>query len=95
MRPIREITNKLHAAMEDGTLTPIQVAEAALRFLNESDVATMAHNEEFFLYEEEEEETSTCCGTWFESEVVDGFGRCSACHEMAGVHNEEMLFDEY
>lgn len=53
---IRKITNKIHAAMDEGTLTPIQVAEAALRFLSESDVATMAHNEEFFLYEDEEEE---------------------------------------
>ena len=53
MKPIREVTNKIHAAMEEGTLTPLQVAEAALRFLSEDDVATMAHNEEFFHYEEE------------------------------------------
>ena len=49
---IREVTNKIHAAMEEGTLTPIQVAEAALRFLSESDVVLMAHNEEFFLNED-------------------------------------------
>ena len=53
MKPIREVTNKIHAAMEEGTLSPLQVAEAALRFLSEDDVAEMAHNEEFFLYEEE------------------------------------------
>lgn len=53
MKPIREVTNKIHAAIAEGTLDPLQVAEAALRFLSEDDVATMAHNEEFFLYEEE------------------------------------------
>jgi hypothetical protein len=55
MKPIREITNKIHAAMDEGTLSPLQVAEAALRFLSEDDVAQMAHNEEFFMHEDEDE----------------------------------------
>jgi hypothetical protein len=50
----REITNKILGAIEEGNLSPIQVAEAALRFLSEDDVAQMAHNEEFFMDEEEE-----------------------------------------
>ena len=56
MKPIREITNKIHAAMDEGTLSPLQVAEAALRFLSEDDVAQMAHNEEFFMHEDDEDE---------------------------------------
>ena len=56
MKPIREITNKIHAAMDEGTLTPLQVAEAALRFLSEDDVAQMALGEEFFMHEDEDED---------------------------------------
>ena len=56
MKPPREITNKVHAALEDGTLSYQQVAEAALIFLSEDDVARMAHNEEFFMYEDEDED---------------------------------------
>jgi hypothetical protein len=56
MKPIREITNKIHAAMDEGTLSPLQVAEAALRFLSEDDVAQMAHNEEFFMHEDDEDD---------------------------------------
>lgn len=56
MRKVREVTNKIYAALEDGTLSYQQVAEAALRALSEDDVAQMAHNEEFFLYEEDEAE---------------------------------------
>jgi hypothetical protein len=56
MKPPREITNKVHAALEDGTLSYQQVAEAALIFLSEADVERMAHNEEFFMYEDEDED---------------------------------------
>jgi hypothetical protein len=56
MKPPREITNKVHAALEDGTLSYQQVAEAALIFLSEDDVARMAHNEEFFMYEDDDED---------------------------------------
>jgi hypothetical protein len=47
----RETTNKILAAIEEGTLSWQQVAEGALAYMSEDDVAAMAHNEEFFLYE--------------------------------------------
>jgi hypothetical protein len=47
----RETTNKILAAIEEGTLSWQQVAEGALAYMSEDDVASMAHNEEFFLYE--------------------------------------------
>ena len=56
MSATRKITNKIHAALEDGSLSYQQVAEAALVFLNEDDVATMAHNEEFFMHEYDDDE---------------------------------------
>jgi hypothetical protein len=56
MKPPRKITNKIHAAMEEGTLSYQQVAEAALIFLSEDDVARMAHGEEFFMHEDDEDE---------------------------------------
>lgn len=49
----RKITNKIHDAVEEGTLTWEQVGKAALSFLSEDAVAVMAHNEEFFFEEEE------------------------------------------
>ena len=55
-RSIREVTNKIYEAVDEGVLTWQQIAEAALTYMSESDVADMAHNEEFFLYEEEEDE---------------------------------------
>jgi len=56
MRKVREITNKIYAAIDEGILTWQQVAEGALQYMSEDDVAEMAHNEEFFLYEDEQEE---------------------------------------
>jgi hypothetical protein len=56
MRKAREITNKIYAAIDEGTLTWQQVAKGALQYMSEDDVAEMAHNEEFFLYEDEQEE---------------------------------------
>jgi hypothetical protein len=53
MKPLREVTNKILGAIDEGLLTPQQVAEAALRFLSEDDVAKMAHNEEFFVTEDD------------------------------------------
>ena len=55
-RSIREITNRIYEAVDEGVLTWQQIAEAALTYMSESDVADMAHNEEFFMYEDEEEE---------------------------------------
>ena len=55
-RSIREVTNRIYEAVDEGVLTWQQIAEAALTYMSESDVADMAHNEEFFMYEEEDEE---------------------------------------
>lgn len=56
MREPRKVTNKIYDAVEEGVLTWEQVAQAALRFMSDDDVATMAHNEEFFAYEDELED---------------------------------------
>ena len=52
----RKVTNKIYDAVDQGILTWEQVAQGALSYMNEDDVAAMAHNEEFFLYEEDEDE---------------------------------------
>ena len=52
----RKVTNKIYDAVDQGILTWEQVAQGALQYMSEDDVAAMAHNEEFFLYEEEEED---------------------------------------
>jgi len=69
----RAITNKILAAMDDGLLTPQQVAEAALRFLSEDDVAKMAHNEEFFFNEDEDEDDAADVDYNDEDELADEF----------------------
>jgi uncharacterized damage-inducible protein DinB len=56
MRKPREITNKIYEAVDEGLLSWEQIAEAAMRFMSEDDVAKMAHNEEFFLHEQQEDE---------------------------------------
>ena len=52
----RKVTNKIYDAVDQGILTWEQVAVGALQYMNEDDVAAMAHNEEFFLYEEDEDD---------------------------------------
>ena len=54
----REITNKIHDAVSEGILSWQQVAEGALAFMSEQQVADMAHSEEFFIYEDDEDEDS-------------------------------------
>jgi hypothetical protein len=54
----REITNKIHTAVAEGILSWQQVAEGALAFMSEQQVADMAHSEEFFIYEDDEDEDS-------------------------------------
>ena len=51
----RKITNKIYDAVAEGVLTWEQVAEGALRYMREDDVALMAHNEEFFVQKDEVE----------------------------------------
>jgi hypothetical protein len=72
---IRATTKKILAAMDDGLLTPQQVAEAALRFLSEDDVAKMAHNEEFFSNEDDEDEDDDAADVDYdnEDELADEF----------------------
>ena len=70
---IRATTNKILAAMDDGLLTPRQVAEAALRFLSEDDVAQMAHNEEFFSNEDQDDEDAAAVEYDDEDELADEF----------------------
>lgn len=47
----RRITNKIYEAVDEGSLSWQQVAEGALAYMSEQQVAEMAHSEEFFLYE--------------------------------------------
>lgn len=51
---VRPVTCKLLELMEDGTLSPLEVAKTALAWLSESDVKRMAEVNEF-LYDEEEQ----------------------------------------
>jgi hypothetical protein len=55
----RKVTNKIYDAVDQGILTWEQVSQGALSYMNEDDVAAMAHNEEFFLYEDEDEDELT------------------------------------
>ena len=56
MRDVREITNKIYDAVEEGALTWETVAAAALSYMSEDEVAEMAEMNEFFAYEEDEDE---------------------------------------
>lgn len=61
-RLVRKITNKIFDAVDEGILSWEQVAQGALQYMSEQDIAEMAHNEEFFLHadadDEDEEEWS-------------------------------------
>ena len=56
MRDVREITNRIYDAVEEGVLTWETVAAAALSYMSEDEVAEMAEMNEFFAYEEDEDE---------------------------------------
>jgi hypothetical protein len=45
---MREWTNRLLEALEEGVLSYEAVAKAALVFMSENEVKKMCHNEEFF-----------------------------------------------
>lgn len=45
MSNTRRVTNLLLGLMEDGVIPPEVIAEAALRYMSEDDVADMAHCE--------------------------------------------------
>ncbi len=52
----REITNKILEAIEEGLLDRDIVIMACLKYMSESDVADMAHCNEFFNDDDESEE---------------------------------------
>jgi len=52
----REVTNKLLEAMDDGVLSPRDLAEAALQYMSEDEVADLARINEFMTDLEDEEE---------------------------------------
>jgi len=55
-RDVREITNKVWESMDDGMMDPRDVANAALKYMSEDDVADMARsNEWLFLFTDDDE----------------------------------------
>jgi hypothetical protein len=52
----RKVTNRLHELMDEGDLDPRAVADAALCYLSEDDVALMAHANELILDEDDEDD---------------------------------------
>ncbi len=52
---VRKVTNKLRELMDEGVLDPRVVADAALMYLSESDVADMARLNELVLEDEEDD----------------------------------------
>ena len=55
---VRVITNKLHEHMDEGILDPRAVADAALAYMSEFDIADMARSNELIRDEDEEEDYS-------------------------------------
>ena len=52
----RKITNKLIEMMEEGALDPETLARACMAYMSESEVADMAHDNEFLTDEDEDED---------------------------------------
>jgi len=59
MKNVREVTLKLLELMDEGILDPRAVADAALSYLSEDDVADMAWKNELFIQEDEDEDEWT------------------------------------
>ena len=55
-KAVRKYTNMLLDYMEQGILSPIDVAKACLSYMSEDDVQDMAESNDFIIEEEEEEE---------------------------------------
>ena len=56
-RDVREMTNKVWEAMNDGMMDPRDVADAALKYMSEDDVADMVEaNDWTFLFADEDED---------------------------------------
>lgn len=54
---VREYTDKILMAVDEGLLDRDTVIMACLKYMSEADVKDMAHINEFFTEEEEDEET--------------------------------------
>jgi hypothetical protein len=54
-KPTRMMTNKILEAVEAGLIDKDMLIMACLKYMSESDVADMAHDNELFGFEDEEE----------------------------------------
>lgn len=70
---VRFITNKLIELAEEGTITWEQIAQAALTFMSEHDVAEMSSANEFFICME--------CGSILDEEEEINSSLCENCRE--------------
>lgn len=57
---MREMTSKLIAMMDEGLITAESVAEMALAYMSEDDVADMMRANDILLDEEEDEDWDEC-----------------------------------
>lgn len=53
---VRDITNRVIEAMDEGILDPRVVADACLGAMSEDEVAEMAHANELFSYDEDDDD---------------------------------------
>jgi len=51
---VRQATNRIHEMMDEGILDPRAIADAALNYMSEADVADMARAEELFPYDDDD-----------------------------------------
>ena len=70
-KPVREVTDNVISAVEDGFLSWETVAKAALRYMSEDDVADMAQANDWALFPDEDEKICPECG-----EDLGEDGRC-------------------
>ena len=47
-RDVREVTNRIYQEMQEGIMDPMEVASAALSYMSEYDVASMANANDWF-----------------------------------------------
>lgn len=52
----RKVTNKLHQMMDEGLIDPRAIADAALIYFSEDDIANMAHDNEILLRQDMEDD---------------------------------------
>jgi hypothetical protein len=69
---MRDATNRILELVEEGMLDRDTVIMACLKYMSESDVADMAHCNEFFLDEDEDEDDMDC------DDSDDGYALASA-----------------